>query len=366
MEVQEYDVKTVRFLDPLDLPKDYKIAIDGLERNIPTKKHSHNAAWVWLYKNILNSNGWNDVTILGNHDTYEGYDALIFYPGIGYGGAINFFFGVDDNVVRRFLRIQNFPGPTFVMNHDMPMIGTTIKGRLHNKSTSSNVGQLDLDRLDQICKNTKSFDYVGESTKLCFGDSHCFSAYLPGYHVSRNDGLTLFAVLRDGIKETIQEKTGFFTDDLTHLMFYMGNIDIRHHLMRQEDPHTAMKEMLVELEEQLMDIGIPNIEIVHALSIENISRKLPKTGYYKNTPYFGSWKERSELVDIFNQSVDTMCEKNGWKFFPWPVEFLNEDKELDFEYMERPKSVHLSPLSYRWNFFENKLNLLHEEKIKSE
>ena len=31
-----------------NIPKTAKIAIDGLERNIPARKHSHNAAWVRL------------------------------------------------------------------------------------------------------------------------------------------------------------------------------------------------------------------------------------------------------------------------------------------------------------------------------
>ena len=159
---------------------------------------------------------------VGNHDSYEGYDVLIIYLGISYAGSINFFFGIDDNVVRRFSRIQDFEGPTFVMNHDMPMIGSTVRKRLPNKSTSLNVGKLKLDRLDEICSVTKRFDYVEKTTKLCFGDSHCFSAYTPGYMVCRNDGLTLFSTLRDGLKNTIEEKSGYSVQDLTHLHFLYG------------------------------------------------------------------------------------------------------------------------------------------------
>ena len=139
----------------------------------------------------------------------------------------------------------------------------------------------------------------------------------------------------------------------------MGNIDIRHHLMRQENPFEKAHAMGIELGYQLKSLGIPNIEIVHVLPIENISRKLPKTGYYKKTPYFGTWEERTKLVNTFNNAVDKICIENKWNTFHWPEEFLNDSKELDFEYMERPKSVHLSPVSYRWDLFENKLNSLH-------
>jgi len=349
-----------------EIPKNFKIGIDGLERNIPARKHSHNAAWVHLYKNMLQSAGWSDVHVLGNHDTYEGYDAMIFYPGIAYAGTINFFFGVDDNVVRRFSRIQDFEGPTFILNHEMPLIGATISKRLHNKSTSSKIGNLKLSLLDDICKSTRRIDYVERSTKLCFGDSHCFSAYLPGYSVCRNDGLTLFSTLRDGVKETIEEKYGASVENLTHLTFYMGNIDIRHHLMRQENPYEKIHAMTIELSHQLKKLDIPNIELVHALPIENISRKLPKTGYYKKTPYFGTWEERTKLVNTFNAAVDRICIENKWNSFHWPAKFLNDSGELDFEYMERPKSVHLSPLSYRWDLFENQLNLLHSNQNNGE
>ncbi len=339
---------------------DAKIGIDGLERNIPARKHSHNAAWVRLYKNMLQSAGYHDVTILGNHDTYDGYEVMIFYPGISYSGNINFFFGIDDNVVRRFSRIQDFEGKTFVLNHDMPLIGTTVGKRLDNKSTSLKVGQLDLAKIDQICQNTQRIDHVSKSSRLCFGDSHCFSAYLPGYLVSRNDGLTLYSTLRDGLKNVIEEKTGLMTENLTHLTFYMGNIDIRHHLCRQENPQERIHAMIIELSHQLNSLRIPNIEIVQALPIENISRKLPKSGYYKGTPYFGSWEQRTKLVHTFNMCIDKIAIENEWSVFRWPNTFLNEIGELEFDYMERPKSVHLSPLAYRWDLFDNELNFLHD------
>ena len=344
-----------------NLSKNAKIGIDGLERNIPTRKHSHNAAWVWLYKNMLHSAGYTDVTILKNHDTYEGYDAMIFYPGIAYAGTINFFFGVDDNVVRRFSRIQDFEGPTFIMNHDMPMIGETVHKRMHNKSTSRHVGDLDLKKIDDICKKTKSFNYVEKSKKLCFGDSHCFSTWLPGYSVCRNDGLTLFSTLKNGVKETIEDRSGIETHNLSHLTFYMGNIDIRHHMMRYDNAVERMHSMIIELSDQLKSLKIPNIEIVNTLPIENISRKLPKTGYYKKTPYFGTWEERVKLTNTFNMAIDKICIENNWKAFKWPSKFLNDLGELDFEYMERPKSVHLSPMSYRWDLFNNSLNSLHNQ-----
>ena len=345
-----------------DLPKNAKIAIDGLERVTPSRKYSHNAAWVRLHKNMIESAGWKDVTILKKDDTYEEYDALIISLGISFNGNINFFFGLDDNVCWRFKRIQDFDGPIFVMNHDMPMIGSTVNKRLNNKSTSSQVNQLKPDLLDKICHTIKRFDYVEKTKNLCFGDSHCFSTYVEGQMICRSDGLTLFSTLRDGVEEVITRRSGLKLTEIDSLTFYMGNIDIRHHLMRQPDAIERCQYMVMELGRQLKKTGIKNIEIVQVLPIENTERKLPKSGYYKGTPYYGSWEERTKLVNTFNRGLDRISIENNFKIFRWPYWFLNENKELDFEYMERPKSVHISPLAYRWNIFSNEFNDLHINK----
>ena len=131
--------------------------------------------------------------------------------------------------------------------------------------------------------------------------------------------------------------------------------------MRQENPFEKIHAMGIELGHQIKKLNIKNVEIVHSLPIENISRKLPKTGYYKKTPYFGTWEERTKLSNTFNRTIDKICIENDWKVFRWPETFLNDSGELDFEYMERPKSVHLSPMSYRWDLFNNLPNSLHNQ-----
>ena len=221
------------------------------------------------------------------------------------------------------------------------------------------------EELQKAVDRTEKFDRVEKTTKLCFGDSHSFSMYQAGYMTSRNDGLTLFSILRDGVKEKILEKSGINTDELTHLTFYAGNIDIRHHLCRREDMEKATKVMVIYLADQLSKLNIPNIEISHAIPIENESRKLPKTGYYKDTPFYGSWQERTELVKIFNETVDSVCEQYGWKALSWPENILNDKKELSFDAMEKPQSVHLSREFYRWDMENNCENNYHKSVVFS-
>ena len=364
------------FFDSLGLPKDARIGIDGLERVIPRAKNSHNLGWVSLYRNQLIQAGWNNVRILTNvenddpdldeeddkgpkvPESYKDLDAIIFSLGVAYSGAINYFFGVDDNVVRRFRRIQDFEGRLFVMNFDMPMVGESVASRLHNKSTSKNVHELDTAKLDAACLRTQRFDHVAQTSRLCFGDSHITSVYRPGNMVSRNDGLTLYSILRDGLSSKIQERTGINPSSLDELTIYAGNIDVRHHLCRQEDPEGAVKQLAQDLCSQAAALGT-RVRLVHLLPIENESRRLPKTGYYKGTPFYGSWQERSKLVETFNSELDRMSLSAGFEVFQWPKSFLNNNQELDFEFMERPKSVHLSPQSYYWDLTNNTKNNIH-------
>jgi len=107
---------------------------------------------------------------------------------------------------------------------------------------------------------------------------------------------------------------------------------------------------------KLQERGVTNIEVVHCLPIENESRVLPKTGYYKGTPYTGTWSERSALVKEINSSIDDMCRRNGWKSYKHPEVYFNALNELTFDVMEKPKSVHIAREFYRWDVAKNEPN----------
>ncbi len=111
-----------------------------------------------------------------------------------------------------------------------------------------------------------------------------------------------------------------------------------------------------EYEQQLIDLEIEHIDVVQALPIENESRVLPKTGYYKGTPFTGSWAERTELVKEFNRLVREMCNRNGWNTWKHPEVFYNSFGELTFDVMEKPKSVHIAREFYRWDLVKDEPN----------
>ena len=155
----------------------------------------------------------------------------------------------------------------------------------------------------------------------------------------------MFGALKRGLKSFIEP----FGPQIKKLTLYFGNIDIRHHLMRQPDPAAALFAMLDEYEKQIKALNMDYVELISALPIENESRKLPKTGFYKGTPFAGTWEERTALVTMFNMRLEEICHRNGWEFYSHPNVYKNEKGELDFEVMEKPQSVHLARLYYRWD-----------------
>jgi hypothetical protein len=237
----------------------------------------------------------------------------------------------------------------YSLHHDMPCVGTLIEKRLKTGSDLFKTLEVRIEDAKELCAIIPRVDRIQKTNKLCFGDSHSFSQYTPGYMTDRNDGLTLFGTLRRGLRSYVPE-------EIQELRIYLGNIDIRHHLMRQANPSKALKDMMAIYEQQLIDLEIDNIEVVQALPIENESRPLPKTGYYKDTPFAGSWAERTELVKQFNQMVTDMCERNDWKTWKHPDVYLNSFGELTFDVMEKPKSVHIAREYYRWDLVKNEPN----------
>jgi len=126
--------------------------------------------------------------------------------------------------------------------------------------------------------------------------------------------------------------------------------------MRQADPKSALTKMMEQYERALQESGMKTIEVVQALPIENESRKLPKTGYYKDAPFAGSWQERTALVELMNRMIVEMCDRNGWSTWQHSEAYKNPIGELSFDVMEKPKSVHIAREFYRWDLVNNEPN----------
>jgi len=349
---QVMETNNFQYFTELEPHTDIKIGIAILVGKFSDKPASHKSAWPHMLANQLVNAGYHDTTVITSvEEDWTKYDRIILDHGMEFKGTFNIFGGANDDLYHQLNRL--FCGVRmYSMHHDMPNIGELITKRLKTGSDLFKTLEDKIEVATEICESINRVDHIEKTDKLCFGDSHSFSMYTPGFMCDRNDGLTLFGTLRRGLD-------GYVYPWTKSLRVYLGNIDIRHHLMRQDKPAEALKKMVLDYENQLLqlqDRGVKEIEVIQALPIENESRKLPKTGFYKGTPFAGTWKERTELVNQFNRSIDEMCERNGWDCYMHPEVYLNSVKELSFDVMEKPKSVHLSREYYRWDLVKNCAN----------
>jgi hypothetical protein len=174
--------------------------------------------------------------------------------------------------------------------------------------------------------------------KLVRGDSHSLSVWRPGFGLDRTDGKTLFGFLKDAdsLVDTWNEK-------YDEVVLYFGNIDLRFHLMRQEQPFSATVKLFTQYVEFAKRLN--NVTLVNLLPVEHESRKLPGTGLYLKQPYFGTRQERMELWETANKIMN----ESGLNTIKWPEEWVDQDGTKMFEYMEPKQSVHLKPKYYMFS-----------------
>ena len=256
---------------------------------------------------------------------------------------------------------ENFEGKLYSLDIDCPMYGTLLKTRI-KPWVPDIFKNLNFEKIDQVCKSAETLRQSDlKRNYLVLGDSHSLSAWDIDASLCRLDGQTLNGAINRGFDTWIDEFAIADTDknsSLKILRVYFGNIDIRHHICRLNNDSLsqvrATRELARRYFHELKRIkdkyGLEKIEIVGAIPIEDESRKLPKTGYYKGKPFWGSWSERNTVYKNFNTLLKGMCQRlAGYEYVPWPRQFLNEANQLDVQYMERPQSVHISPEHYMWS-----------------
>ena len=172
-----------------------------------------------------------------------------------------------------------------------------------------------------------------KSKKCVIGDSHALSVWRPGFGLDWTAGRTLHGFLKRNTPELIN-------DEYDETILYFGCIDVRFHLMRQENPKQATIDLFtkyVEFAKQLKDCTLATI-----IPVEHTSRKIPGTGLYKKKPFFGTRSERQELVEIANNII----KNSGLKYILWPDEWNDSTGEKMLDILESRQSVHLKPKYY--------------------
>ena len=112
--------------------------------------------------------------------------------------------------------------------------------------------------------------------------------YRPEWTVNSIPFKTLNGAINSGL-HTFIEDVGKI-EDFDKLEVYFGNIDVRHHLCRiSDDIDEKLKDLAKRYVEAVEAVDIKEVYIYELLPIEDESIKLPKSGYYKNKPFWCTW-----------------------------------------------------------------------------
>lgn len=251
--------------------------------------------------------------------------------GVNFGGSLNLFGGYDDKLDKR-IRAALEAEIVWSLDIDMP----DYAGMLARRKDSPEDILDPLREWQAKAKTVRSTDL--ELPWLTIGDSHS-AAWAPwNSMVVKENGKTLFGQARDGfpyVREYLEK-----CPQIEGVTMVFGNIDVRHHLCRV---HTEWKDIYREWKRFGDSLGV-KVEYSCPWPVEHAGRKLPKTGWYKDHPFWGSQEERADLVIQIRQFMHD----EGMLTVSYPKDWLlMEPEEYARERMERPQSVHLSPQFYR-------------------
>ena len=348
------------------ITKPTNIGITNLLSNITTREGSHKGGWARLLQCQLRHLG-HTVKILDNKDSLNDFDVIVFDLGAEYSGALNLFGGLDEKVFKRLSELKDYKGRLFSWKHNLPEVGI-LESRRSNASTSqvfkdTPVGFLP--SVSEVLRSTETFLHAYRTKGILLGDSHTPSVWTPELMIERRDGRTLQGMLEHKTIEKYVKQFELSGNKIDAIHVHCSSIDVRHHVHRQPDPDLFVVGLATQLIEQLMQVsGDAKLIVTHTMGIEDESRELPKTGYFKGTPFYGTWEQRNRSREIFNAVIDEISkiDREGENsVIKFPNYFFDEAGKLRFEVMEKPQSVHLSPEHYRWDLNNNRDRWIHEE-----
>jgi len=323
---------------------------------------SHRAAQGVIYADQLSEANIGTIKVNMTGDQYVSdfcdFDDLYVYHGNDWSGNVNLFGGLKNfPYIENFVNFSRFDGRVYSLVVDMPdyygiMKEKFDKAREKGQEWNTLWDGIDWDNLKRMCETAVTINPndLRHYPRMAIGDSHAICMYRPGWSNLSVPFKTLHGALKEGLESFIP-KDRCFTD----LEFYFGNIDVRHHLCRQDDPILATKQLVARYMEQAHAISQKyscRVKIYELLPIEDESRSIPKTGWYKGTPFYGSRQERNDIRKLFKNEVMKRC-TDEVQIYEWIGEMINSKGELGFEYMEKPQSVHLSRRWYpHWQGYE--------------
>ena len=308
---------------------------------------SHRSAQGVIYADQLKNAGINvHLAMTGKiPEDYNEFDEMYVYHGNDWFGTLNMFGGVKNYAnIDSVIKISKFKGKVYSIGIEYPDYYTMLKDRVDKTPDAHPQWRLvDWDGLLRLQKESKVVDpnFIRRYPYVSIGDSHAISMYRPGWMNISVPFKTLHGALSVGLKSFVPE--GEYND----IEFYFGNIDVRHHFCRMPNPDDAVKKTVANYVHQAAQLATEKncqVTLYELLPIEDESRKLPQTGYYKGRPFSGTREQRDKIRLLFKEEMFKQCTTfyKNVKVFEWVDKITNSKGELDFMYMEKPQSVHLS------------------------
>ncbi len=334
-----------------------KILITGPVNLISSRLYSHKSAEGWILYDMIKTKYTDDVVDIETSDNiiedYLEYDKIYLYHGNDFSGSLNLFGGLkNEPVARQLAKISLYAKYCKFNNKEiisckipMPDYGFMVYNRLKSQSGYPEIwDNIDLAELTKLSKQEDYFDPANNfnSKKLVLGDSHAISMYRAGWAVNSVPFQTLNGAINRGLESFIPQNLNHYDS----LEFYFGNIDIRHHIYRLsknlDEAKGIVNDLVIRYVNQIKSLNIKNASIYVPLPIENESRVVPKSGWHKGKPFWGSWHDRDFIRGEFIDRLYVETNNTNIKVLEWTDYLENSKDELDFAYMEKPRSVHLS------------------------
>ncbi len=305
--------------------------------NIPVNEKSHVHGWTQIWRDQLGSCIDHKCT-----PKVKSYDRVYIDHGANFGGTLNLFGGATKEVFDRINLIASC-NDIISLDHDMPNYGEMLKKRIGANTTYEGITEEWCDRLSSRLSSVSSMKQENLRMKgMTIGDSHTSSFSHRNDMVFRNDGKTLHGALKAGIRSLLRGVTPFGTITLC-----LGSIDIRHHILRHND--FVLKNFIREYVTQgkaLETMYDCKVFFAAPVPVEFEERRIPKSGFYKKEPFYGSWQERHDLTNRF---IDELHKQAGSVVMP-PEEWYTMNPETYAKtYMEHGSSFHIAPPFYRRN-----------------
>ena len=302
--------------------------------NIPVNPKSHVHGWSQVWRDQLNA-------IINHRCTPDILRSNVLYidHGANFGGTLNLFGGATKEVYDRINLVCSH-SHVVSLDWDMPDYGAMLKKRIGAKTTYEGITEQWCDQVSQRCKHISSLKQQDLNyDNIIVGDSHTIAFSDSADRVYRNDGKTLYGAIKSGLGQLLRETT---PNGRVTLCF--GSIDIRHHVLRHDN--FDIKDFVRQYVEQGNDLA-EDVWYCAPVPVEYEDRKIPKSGFYKGTPFYGSATDRRDVTMHF---LDELYIQSNDKVIQPPDDWYTMDgKSYANTYMEFGSSFHIAPPFYRRN-----------------